>query len=61
MAAYVVAVDTPYFAVSAGDGAFAIADIPPGTYTYHAWRPGRPMLQGTVVLEPGTTLDVQWP
>ena len=40
MAAYVMAVDSPYFAVSNESGTFTIEDVPPGTYTYHAWRPG---------------------
>ena len=33
MAAYVMAVDTPYFAVSDAQGGFAIANVPAGTYT----------------------------
>jgi plastocyanin len=40
MAAYVIAVDSPYFARADSNGAFAIPEIPPGQHTYHAWRPG---------------------
>ena len=40
MAAYVLAVDTPYFAVSDSNGLFSIPHLPPGQYAYHAWRPG---------------------
>lgn len=40
MAAYVIAVDSPYFGRADQSGAFTIADVPAGTYTYHAWRPG---------------------
>ncbi len=40
MAAYVIAVDSPYFARADENGAFAIPEIPPGMQTYHAWRPG---------------------
>ena len=40
MAAYVVVVESPYFARADESGAFTIADVPAGTYNYHAWRPG---------------------
>ena len=40
MAAYVIVVDSPYFARADESGAFTIAAVPPGNYTYHAWRPG---------------------
>jgi plastocyanin len=60
MTAYVMAVETPYFSVSDANGRFTIAGVPPGTYTYHAWRSGRPELTGSVALEAGATLDLQW-
>lgn len=31
-------VDHPYFAVSGSDGAFKIANLPPGSYTVEAWH-----------------------
>jgi plastocyanin len=40
MEAHIVVVDGPYFAVTAGDGAFRIVDVPPGTYTVRLWRRG---------------------
>ena len=40
MAAYVFVVDSPYFAVSDESGAFTLPPVPPGRYTYHAWRSG---------------------
>jgi plastocyanin len=61
MAAYVMAVDTPYFAVSNRQGRFTMAGIPPGTYTYHAWRPGAEILAGSIAVAAGTLLDVRWP
>lgn len=61
MAAYVVAVDSPWLAVSADNGAFTLADVPPGTYTYHAWRPGAPHLTGRHTVQPGTPLNINWP
>jgi hypothetical protein len=39
MQAWTMIVDNPYFAVTGDDGAFAIADLPPGTYTVEAWHP----------------------
>lgn len=61
MAAYVMAVDTPYFAVADSTGAFTIPQVPAGTYTYRAWRPGGPTLTGSVTTAPGTSLAVAWP
>jgi hypothetical protein len=60
MSAYVKVVDSPYFAVSDREGRFTIASVPRGTYTYHAWRPGRPELTGSSPLTPATVLDLQW-
>lgn len=61
MAAYVIAVDSPYFAVSDTDGMFNLPRVTGGTYTYHAWRAGGSPLSGTVIVEPDTRLDLQWP
>jgi plastocyanin len=60
MAAYVVAVDTPYFAVTDRAGAFTIGAVPPGDYRFHAWRPGGPELTGTWSSTSGAPLDVEW-
>lgn len=60
MAAYVMAVDTPYFAVTDASGAFAIPDVPARAATYHAWRPGGTTLTGTVDLAAESRLDVDW-
>jgi len=38
MSAVVVALDTPYYAVSSHTGAFSIAGVPPGHYTVNAWH-----------------------
>jgi len=37
--AHIVVLDHPYFATSEKTGAFAIDDIPPGTYHVKAWHP----------------------
>ena len=59
MAAYVVAVDSNYFATSDEQGRFRI-DVPPGTYTYRAWRAGGEMLSGRVTAGGATPLTVEW-
>ena len=61
MAAYVMVVDSPYFAVSDAEGAFMIRGVPPGSYVYHAWRPGGDILSDSVLVGPTTRLVVEWP
>jgi plastocyanin len=60
MAAYVVAVDSPYFAASDAGGHFTL-QAPSGHYTYHAWRAGAPMLTGSVLVDGTSPFDVTWP
>jgi plastocyanin len=38
MSGYWVATDTPYVAVTAADGSFKIADLPPGDYDVELWQ-----------------------
>ena len=60
MAAYVIAVDSPFFARADETGAFAIPEVPSGTHTYHAWRPGATVnLTGTWSPSSGP-LTVTW-
>lgn len=40
MSAVVIAVDTPYHAVSARDGGITLPHVPPGKYMLHVWREG---------------------
>ena len=60
MAAYVMAVDSPYFGVSNENGTFTIAGVPPGTYTYHAWRPGGQPLTGSITVDGNNQLELRW-
>jgi plastocyanin len=61
MAAYVVTVDSPYFARSDEIGAFTIAGVPAGSYKYHAWRPGAVAeVTGTWATADGP-LAIKWP
>ena len=61
MAAYVLAVDSSYFAVSDSQGQFVMAGVPSGTYTYRAWRPGGETTSGTVAVDAGRRLEIRWP
>lgn len=38
MSAYVVVVETPYFALTAKDGSYAIKNVPPGKYVLKTWH-----------------------
>lgn len=38
MAAYIAVFDHPYFAVTGADGAFSLADVPPGDYKLVFWH-----------------------
>ncbi len=58
MAAYVLAVDSAYFAVSSTDGRFTIPDVPPGTYTYGAWRAGEKPTSGTIAANPDRDVEI---
>jgi plastocyanin len=40
MSAVIVTLDTPYYAISNGQGQIAIEDVPAGAYTLHVWREG---------------------
>ena len=60
MAAYIMAIDSPYFAVSNEKGAFTIPGVPPGTYTYHAWRPGGQPLTGSISVDGNNPLEIRW-
>jgi plastocyanin len=60
MAAYIVAVDTPYFATSNKAGEFTIPGVPAGEFTYHAWRSGGETLTGVVTVGGNAPLVIQW-
>src|SRR5262249_41147246 len=62
MSAYVLVVDTPYFAMSNAAGAFSIDAPAARRYAYHAWRPGADVIDGRGRADaPGDTLRVEWP
>ena len=61
MSAYVMVLDTPYFAVSDQNGDFVIRDVPPGSYQSHAWRPGGSILNDTFVVNGDRRMSIRWP
>jgi plastocyanin len=61
MAAYVLAVDSPYFAVSDANGLFTIRGVPEGAQTWNAWRANGTDLKGSVTVASGSRLEIRWP
>ena len=61
MAAYILAVDSAYFAVSDRQGRFSIRGVPPGDHTYKAWRPGSEIIGGAVTTGVNGAFQVRWP
>lgn len=61
MRAYIYVSENPYHVVTDDAGAFAISDIPPGTYTLRVWHELLGSLDREVKVEAGktTALDVQ--
>ena len=56
MLAYVVVVDTPYFAVTDAAGAFLIRNVPPGKYRLVAWHEKKDGLEQDVQVVVGVPL-----
>jgi plastocyanin len=48
MTAFVIAVNTPYYAQAGADGRFSIGNVPPGQYVMHVWH-DRAMEQTTTI------------
>lgn len=57
MEAFVVAVPTPYFAVTAPDGTYRIEGVPDGTLTMKVWHPNLKSTQRELSLEEEAELD----
>lgn len=61
MAAYVLAVDSAYFAVSDVQGRFSIRDVTPGAITYRAWHAGAKPTTGTLVSGEDRVVEIDLP
>jgi len=57
MEGFVVAVPTPYFAVTDKAGAYKIEGVPDGSYTVKVWHPKLKEASQTVTVSGATTLD----
>jgi len=59
MEAFVVAVPTPYFAVTKADGNYHIPDVPDGTYTVKVWHPKLKATQKSVTVSGATAAEFE--
>lgn len=59
MEGFVVAVPTPYFAVTDKAGKWSIQDVPPGKYTLKVWHPKLKGTSKTVEVSGDTTTDFE--
>jgi plastocyanin len=59
MEAFVVAVATPYFAVTKADGSYRIPDVPDGAYTVKVWHPKLKGTQKAVTVAGATAADFE--
>ncbi len=58
MSAYVMVVDTPYYAISNKKGGFTIPNVAPGEYTLKAWHEsGQKVVQKVKVTASGLKID----
>lgn len=60
MVTYVGVSPHPYFAVSAGDGSFRIADVPAGRHTIRVWHERYGRLTATVEVKTGATATAEF-
>ena len=57
MSAYVLVFNHPYFAVADDDGRYAIANVPPGSYTLKVWSEDGRTDSRTVVVPDGQSVE----
>jgi plastocyanin len=60
MSAYVVVVETPYFAVTDREGRFRIDGVPPGSYRLAFWHEALAAESQPVVVAAGRAASVEW-
>ena len=59
MEGFVVALPTPYFAVTSADGSYHISDVPDGSYTVKVWHPKLKAAQKSVAVKGATEADFE--
>ena len=59
MEGFVVAVPTPYFAVTKADGSYHIPNVPDGAYTLKVWHPKLKAAQKNVAVVGATQADFE--
>ncbi len=57
MEGFVVAVPTPYFAVTRADGSYTISGVPDGTYKVKVWHPKLKGAESSVTIAGSATAD----
>jgi len=60
MSGYWVATETPYVAVTAADGSFKIADLPPGDYDVEVWQEKLGKVTQKASIKPKEETKVAW-
>ncbi|MEI8254089.1 MAG: carboxypeptidase regulatory-like domain-containing protein [Deltaproteobacteria bacterium] len=58
MQSFILVLSNPFFAVTDAEGAFRIADVPPGTYTLKVWSERLPLVTQQVTVTAGGDLEV---
>jgi uncharacterized protein (DUF2141 family) len=59
MKGYLYVMDHPYSAVTGEDGAFSIADIPPGEYEVEVWHEAFGTQEHKVAIAPNEALELR--
>lgn len=59
MEGFVMAVPTPYYAVTKADGSFHIPNVPDGSFTVKVWHPKLKAAQKTVKVSGPTSVDFE--
>ncbi len=57
MSAWIVVIGHPYHVLSAPDGSYALAEVPPGDYTLTVWHETLGTQEREVTVEPGETVE----
>ncbi len=60
MSAYILVTSSPYFAVTNGEGGFAIDGVPPGTYNVEVWHEKLGSQSRRAIVTAGSTLRVDF-